>query len=88
MVVSPGFLNSGVEVTLRRLFWLRVGVALARCVSGGNAMAIGRCTASNGAFKGDKILFVCAADPSQPAASTLEPPPQALAPQPQSPALR
>ena len=63
VVVSPGFLNSGVEVTLRKLFWLRVGVALARCVSRGSAMAIGRCTANNGDCKGEKILFVCA-DPT------------------------
>ena len=63
VVVSPGFVNSGVEVTLRKLFWLRVGVALARCVSGGSAMAIGRCTANNGDCKGEKILFVCA-DPT------------------------
>ena len=70
VVVSPGFVNSGVEVTLGRLFWLRVGLALARCVSGGSAMAIGRCTANNGDLKGKKILFVCA-DPTQPAAPTL-----------------
>ena len=72
MVVALGFGTTGVEVLLRRLFWLRVGVALARCVSKGSAMAIGRCTASHGCYKGDKILFM-RADRSSPKAPALAP---------------
>ena len=55
VVVAPGLRSSGAETTIGKLFWLRVGVALARCVCKGNDMAIGRCLSRTGS----KILFMC-----------------------------
>ena len=63
MLLVPGFGNKGVETTLRKLFWLRVGVALARCGLA-RAMALGRCVATNGIQKESMVLFMCAPTPS------------------------
>ena len=63
MLLVPGFGNKGAETTLRKLFWLRVGVALARCEPK-RAMALGRCVATHGNQKESMVLFMCAPTPS------------------------
>ena len=63
VLLVPGFGNKGAETTLRKLFWLRVGVALARCGLT-RAMALGRCVATHGNQKESMVLFMCAPTPS------------------------
>ena len=62
VLLVPGFGNKGAETTLRKLFWLRVGVALARCGLA-RAMALGRCMATVGSTDNSLVLFMCAPTP-------------------------
>ena len=66
VVLLPGFKNRGVQVTLRRQWWLRVGVALANCIRRGERMAIARCKIKCGDNKDDLALIMCAPSTSHP----------------------
>ena len=63
-VLVPGFTNQGVQTTLRKQWWLRVGVALCICIRKGQRMAISRCKIGSGANDGALALSMCA--PAQP----------------------
>ena len=66
VILLPGFKNRGVQTTLRKQWWLRVGVALANCIRRGERMAIARCKIKYGDNKDDLALIMCAPSPSHP----------------------
>ena len=66
VILLPGFKNQGVQTTLRKQWWLRVGVALANCIRRGERMAIARCKIKYGDNKDDLALIMCAPSPSHP----------------------